>query len=89
MKHKVNKKVGASRRQATAADVAKAKREAVMSAIAIFFTVMRDKEGYGIKRLRRLWDEVNDLSDSITKGFVSVPDLIKVLEEEAGIVISK
>ena len=87
MRHKVNKKVGVNRRQATAADVAKAKSDAITTVWAIFFSVMRDKEGYGLKRLKRLWDEVNDLSDSITKGYVSIADLTKTLEEEAGIVI--
>lgn len=58
MRHKVNKKVGVNRRQATAADVAKAKSDAITTVWAIFFSVMRDKEGYGLKRLKRLWDEV-------------------------------
>lgn len=87
MRRKINKKVGSSRRQATAADVAKAKADAITFVWAIFFTVMRDKHGWGIKQLGRLWDEVNELADSISKGFVSVTDLTKTLEEEAGIVI--
>ena len=48
---------------------------------------MRDKHGWEIEQLGRLWNEVNDLSDSISRGFVSVADLTKALEEEAGIVI--
>jgi hypothetical protein len=71
------------------ADVQRAKRDAQDEAIkmtwSIFFTVMRDKEGYGVKRLQRLWGEVNELSDSIANGYVSVTDLRKVLMEEAGI----
>ena len=82
------KKVNPNRRQATQADVKKAKKQAQLAAIdatwAIFFTVMRDKEGYGAKRLCRLWDRVNDLSDSIIRGYVSVEDLKKTLAEEAG-----
>lgn len=50
---------------------------------------MRDKEGYGPKRLRRLLDEVNYLSDSIVKGYVSVQDLFRALEEEVGITFGK
>lgn len=88
---KGKKKVNPNRRPATAADVEKAKRQAQSFAIdtawAIFFTAMRDKEGWGVKRLRRLWDEVNELADSISKGYVSVEDLKKALEEEAGIVL--
>lgn len=87
------KKVNPHRRPATMADVKKAKRQATEDAIsatwAIFFTVMRDKEGYGPKRLCRLWDRVNDLSDSIARGYVSVNDLKKVLADETGITLGE
>lgn len=85
------KKVNPRRKPATAADVNKAKKQAQEFAIetvwAMFFTVMRDKEGYGTKRLQRVWKEVSDLSDSIERGYVSVKDLVQTLEEEAGIVL--
>ncbi|MBE7039122.1 MAG: hypothetical protein E7398_00155 [Ruminococcaceae bacterium] len=54
-------------------------------AIILFFTVMRDKEGYGLKRLKRLYDRVTDLADSINKGYVKWQDLEKVLADEADI----
>lgn len=83
------KKVHPKRKPATQADIIKAKKEAQSKAIdtawAIFFTVMVDKEGYGRKRLNRIWNEVSDLSDSIAKGYVSVKDLMQTLEEEMGI----
>lgn len=89
---RANKKPRTSR-PATLRDVNRAKRQAQDEAInlawAIFFSVMRDKEGYGPKRLRRLWDEVNYLSDSIVQGYVSVNDLFRALEEEAGITFGK
>lgn len=82
-------RVNPNRRPATVADVQRAKRDAQDEVIkmtwSIFFTVMRDKEGYGVKRLQRLWGEVNELSDSIANGYVSVTDLRKALMEEAGI----
>lgn len=82
-------RVNPNRRPATVADVQRAKRgaqdEAIKMTWSIFFTVMRDKEGYGVKRLQRLWGEVNELSDSIAKGYVNVTDLRKALMEEAGI----
>lgn len=85
------RKVNPRKRPATQADIIKAKKEAQNKAIdyawAIFFTVMIDKEGYGKKRLNRIWKEVCDLSDSITKGYVSVNDLMQVLDEEMGIVL--
>ena len=87
MKRKVNPR----RRPATEADVRKAKDAAVSVAIdaawAIFFTVLRDKEGMENNQLRRIWDCVNDLSDSIARGYVSVKDLMTTLKEEAGLAI--
>ena len=83
------KKVNPNRIPVTKADVDKAKRDVQLKAIsyvwAIFFTVMVDKEGYGKKRLKRIWNAVTDLSDSISKGYVKVEDLLKTLEEEKGI----
>ena len=80
------KKINPQRRPATQADVKKAKKQARDQAIriawAIMFTCLRDKEGWGKKRLRRLWNEVEDLSDSIGKGYVSIADLLKVLEDD-------
>ncbi len=85
-------KVNPNRRPATQADVEKAKREASSEAIdaawAIFFTALRDKEGFGPKRLRRVWDEVNAVSESISKGYVDVRDLMDTLRDEAGIVLN-
>lgn len=87
----MKKKINPRRRPASQADVEKAKREAQSQAInyawAIFFTVLRDKEGWGKTRLRRLWDEVNELSDSIAQGYVNIKDLMRTLETEANIVI--
>lgn len=85
------KRVNPRRRPATMADVAKAKREAqllsINAACAILLTVLRDKEGYGYKRLRRVWDNVNKLSEEISEGRVSVQDLAQTLEDEAEITL--
>lgn len=87
----MNKKVNPRRRPATQADVRKAKKEAQTLAIdacwTILFSVMRDKEGYGQKRLRRLWDEVNYLSESVSSGRVNIRDLAETLRDEAGITL--
>lgn len=88
MKNKVNPR----RRPATMADVARAKRaaqaDAVRTAWAIFFTVLRDKEQATVDDLKRVWDEVEDLSDSIARGYVNVTDLRDVLRREANIAIN-
>lgn len=79
------KRVNPRRKPATQADVEKAKLQAQTHAInmvwAVFFSALRDKEGFGYKRLRRVWDEVNYLSDSIDKGYVKLDDLVNELAE--------
>lgn len=87
MKHKTNPR----RRPATMADVERAKRaaqaDAVRTAWAIFFTVLRDKEQATVDDLKRVWGEVEDLSDSIARGYVNVTDLRDALRREANITI--
>ena len=84
----MKKKVNPRRRPATQADVQRAKQkgqeEAVKLAWSILFTVLRDKEGYGLEGLQRVWKEVDDLSDSIAKGYCTVTDLRDVLKQEIG-----
>lgn len=81
----MKKKVNPRRRPATQADVEKAKRQAQTHAInmvwAVKNTALRDKEGFGYTRLRRVWDEVNYISDSIDKGYVKLDDLVNELAE--------
>lgn len=83
-----NKKTNPRRRPATQADVNKAKTQAQEQAVrlawSIFFTVLRDKEGYDLEGMQRVWGHVNDLSDSISKGYCTVADLRTILKEEAG-----
>lgn len=78
------------RRPVTMADVAKAKQdafaEAVHYAMAIMLTVLVDKFN-GRDYIADVWREVNDLSDSVTKGYVSVPDLIRTLRDEYSVSI--
>lgn len=89
----MKKKTNPRNRPASQADIIKAKKQAQTQAMnitwAIFFSVMRDKEGYGKKRLRRIWNEVNELSDSIAKGYINVKDLMRALDEEAGILLEE
>jgi len=84
------KRTNPRRRPATMADVAKAKQdafaEAVRYAMAIMLTVLVDKFN-GRDYIADVWREVNDLSDSVTKGYVSVPDLIRTLRDEYSISI--
>ncbi len=82
------KKVNPRRRPATQADVDRAKNtasdKAIYLAMAIFLTVLVDKFN-GSEYINDVWKEVNNLSDSINRGYVSVSDLIHTLKEEYGI----
>ena len=84
----MKKKVNPRRRPATQADVQRAKQkgqeEAIKLAWSILFTVLRDKEGYDLEGLPRVWKEDDDLSDSIAKGYCTVTDLRDVLKQEIG-----
>lgn len=64
---------------------ARARKRAIETAWAIFFTALRDKEGCSEEALQRVWKGVENLSDSIAKGYITAKDLAKALEEEAGI----
>jgi hypothetical protein len=86
------RKVNPRKRPATQVDVERAKREAqdeaVRYAFAIFFTVLWDKELADMEAMQRVWSEVNDLSDSVASGYVSVSDLLNTLKEEYGVILS-
>ena len=47
-----------------------------------------EKENADAEILHRVWDEVNDLSDSINQGYVTEADLRRVLREEYDIEIN-
>ena len=73
-------------------DIRKMKKEAADDAVryatVIFLSVMRDNEGYGVKRLKRVYEGIEYLADSISQGYVKLQDLEQALKEEADIIIS-
>ena len=79
-------KTNPRRRPATQADVERARDEAVRETVrfcmVVFFTVLLDKFAASKEDLQRVWNEVNDLSDSVKKKYVSLKDLKTVLVEE-------
>lgn len=52
---------------------------------AMNLVMLHDKFGYDQSQLKRYWDEINNLCDSISKGYCSVPDLKDVLRDELDI----
>ena len=87
----MKKKINPKRKPATLADVNKAKKQAqddaLNLAMCIFLTVLLDKENADKEIIKRVWGEVNELSDSIAKGYVNIYDLRKTLSEEYDILI--
>ena len=76
-------------RQLRESDIRRIKKEAADSAIryafALFLNVMRDTEGYGVKRLKRVYEAIEYLADSVSRGYVKISDLEQVLKDEADI----
>lgn len=76
---------------ATRADVDKARRiakeEAADAAMAIMITALLDKMGWTTEQVLELWGHVQEVSESIREGRITVPDLKDVLKQEEGIVI--
>ena len=85
------KRVNPKRQPVTMADVKRAKDEAhdnaLRAAWSIFFTVLRDKRGFTLEELRETWEDIENLSDSIAKGYCTIADLRHILGEEEGIAL--
>ena len=87
-----NKKINPNKRPATWADVTRAKREASNEAVklawSILFYALADKKGMTAEELQDIWRRVDDVSDSVVKGYVKVTELRDVLRKEYGINIT-
>lgn len=67
------------------AQCAIARDKATETCIAIFLSVLLDKEHADAEIIQRVWREINELSESISEGRVNVADLRRVLRDEYGI----
>ena len=81
------------RRPATMADVKraadKASDDASAQALGVFLWVLGDKHGLGAEEMQKLYDEIQYACDSISKGLITVPEILKVLKEEYGVRVMK
>lgn len=88
----MSRKVNPRRRHATMADVNKAAQratnDALAASVAIFLTVLCDKESADAEVIQRVWEEMQVLSQSIIDGYVSVSDLKDTLSNEYGVDIN-
>lgn len=57
-------------------------REGVINAMVLLFTVLHDKEGYGHKRLRRVFNQTVELAQTVNERYVSIEELQKALLDE-------
>lgn len=60
---------------------------AIAYSMAVALMVLRDKFGFGAKRLNQFFDSYLDLYDSIDKNYLDIKDVLKTLKEETGIEI--
>lgn len=82
----MKKKTNPRRKPATQADVKKAKNDAVSEAVRLVvymvLYVLIDKHNAPQEDIQQLAREVNDVADSIAKGYLDWKDIRQVLEEE-------
>lgn len=79
----------------TVAEIEKIKKEAATQAMDKAFVIMmsmplmvlRDKYGFGEKRLNQFSDYLFDLYNCFDTGHVTFDDLIKILKDEVGVII--
>lgn len=64
-----------------------ATEEAYKRQFAVMMRVMRDRFGFGRKRLRRLWDACLEYIHDIDEGLLNTEEMLACLKNEDGIVI--
>lgn len=75
--------------QKTGLQIAKeATEEAYKRQFAVMMRVMRDRFGFGKKRLRRLWDACLEYIHDIDEGLLNTEEMLTCLKNEDGIAIS-
>lgn len=60
---------------------------AIAYSMAVALMVLRDKFGFGAKRLEDFIDEAHEMYDSIENEYLDIEDIIQTIEEETGITI--
>lgn len=80
------KKINPRRKPVTQADVNRAKKAATDSAIklVVYITLyaLIDKSGFDKEKIQKIGNDMNYIADSVVKGYLSVEDIRKMVEEE-------
>ena len=61
----------------------------IMNYLACVALCLHDKLGFGHDRACRFMRDVDNLFDSINKGYLSLDDVLKTVEEEIGITFER
>ena len=61
----------------------------IMNYVACVALCLHDKLGFGHDRACRFMQDVDNLFDSINKGYLSLDDVLKTIEEEIGITFER
>lgn len=64
-------------------------KDAVQAAYSIFWHALRDEFDISIEDLRRLQIKVEQVSEDVDKGLITVADIRDVLKQEDGIYITR
>ena len=87
------KKVNPSRIPLTEAHIKRVSKQVYMDALrdamTIFFTALLDKEGMDTEDLQRIYDETEQISESVRDGYCTLADLRRVLKEESNITFER
>lgn len=65
------------------------RRKSLKDCWAILFTVLSDKEAYGVKKLHALLEQVNDTSREVITGKTDLDELVSNLNKLYGIEVRK
>ena len=57
-------------------------KQGITNSMTLMFTVLRDKEGYGHKRIRRVFNQTVELAQTVNERYVSIEELQKALLDE-------
>lgn len=87
----VGKKINPRRRPVNRAEIDKLLKQSATESVrycwTVMFSVLLDKHGAKAEDLQQLWNEVEELVESINMGYVNLADLRRVLREEYDIEI--
>ena len=82
-------KINPRKKPVTQYEVKKQTDKAIRLAIAIIISTVAETERFSFEEMQELWDKVNYKSDSISRGYVKMEDIVQTLEEEYGIEVGK